>query len=372
MCAAMRVPLLDLKTQYASVRDEILAAVTKVLDSQQLINGPEVRQIEEAIAAYSGCKRGVGMSSGTDALLCSLMVLGIGPGDEVICPPFTFFATAGCIARTGARPVFVDIEPDTFNINPRLIERAITPRTKAVIPVHLFGQCADMDPILELAGKHNLHVIEDAAQAIGAKYKGRAAGSMGTFGCLSFYPSKNLSGLGDGGMILTQQTELADKCLVFRDHGMKPRYYHHFVGGNFRLDSLQAAGLLVKLKYLDGWARRRVENARLYDELFAGCDAVTTPRVRPENEGVYNQYTIRVRSRRNELQQFLAENGVGSMIYYPVCLHEQECFKHLGYKRGDFPESEKAAGEVLSLPIYPELTPEQIEYVAGQIKAFFS
>ncbi len=372
MSDTMKVPMLDLKSQYMLIREEIRAAVDRVMDSQQYINGPDVRRLEEAIAAYCGCKRGVGMSSGTDALLCSLMALGIGSGDEVICPPFTFFATAGSIARTGARPVFVDIEPDTFNIDPALIERAITPRTKAIMPVHLFGQCADMDPILAVARQHHLQVIEDAAQAIGARYDGRAAGSMGTLGCLSFYPSKNLSGLGDGGMILTQNAELADQCLVFRDHGMKPRYYHHFVGGNFRLDSLQAAGLLVKLKYLAGWARRRAENARLYDGLFAGCAAVTCPRIRPGNVCVFNQYTIRVRSRRNELQKYLQDNGVGSMIYYPVCLHEQECFRHLGYKRGDFPESERAAEAVLSLPVYPELTPKQIEFVAGRIRAFFS
>lgn len=367
----MKVPLLDLAPQHTPIRHELRAAIEKVFDSQQFINGPEVRQLEEAVAAYCGCKRGVGMSSGTDALLCSLMVLGIGPDDEVICPPFTFFATAGCIARAGARPVFVDIEPDTFNMDPRLLERAVTPRTKAIIPVHLFGQCADMDPILDVARRHGLHVIEDAAQAIGAKYKGRPAGSMGAFGCLSFFPSKNLGGLGDGGMILTQDDELAERCLVFRNHGMKPQYLHRYVGGNFRLDSLQAAGLLVKLKYLDGWARRRAENARRYHELFAGFTAVTCPPVRPENESVFNQYTIRVRSGRNELQKFLGESGVGSAIYYPVPLHEQECFKDLGYRHGDFPESERACAEVLSLPISPELTPEQIEYVAGRVKAFF-
>jgi dTDP-4-amino-4,6-dideoxygalactose transaminase len=366
----MKVPLLDLKLQYAPIREELRAAVERVLDSQQYINGPDVKQLEAAIAAYSGCQRGVAMSSGTDALLCSLMVLGIGQGDEVICPPFTFFATAGSIARTGAHPVFVDIEPDTFNIDPRLIERAITPRTKAIMPVHLFGQCADMDPILDIARRHSLRVIEDAAQAIGAKYKGRPAGSMGDFGCLSFYPSKNLNGLGDGGLILLQDSELADKCLVCRDHGQKVRYYYEFVGANFRLDSLQAAGLLVKLKYLDGWAARRVQNAKLYDELLAGCDAVVRPRIRPENFSVYNQYTIRVRSRRDELQKFLQENGVGSCIYYPVPLHVQECFWNLGGKPGDFPQTERACAEVLSLPIFPELVPEQIAYVADCIKKF--
>jgi dTDP-4-amino-4,6-dideoxygalactose transaminase len=364
--------MLDLKLQYAPIRDDIHAAVGKVLDSQQYINGPEVKQLEEALAAYSACKRGVAMSSGTDALLCSLMVLGIGHGDEVICPPFTFFATAGSIARTGARPVFVDIEPDTFNIDPKLIERAITPRTKAIMPVHLYGQSADMDPIMDIARRHKLSVIEDAAQAIGAKYKGRPVCSIGDFGCISFYPSKNLSGLGDGGLILLQDPALADKCLVCRDHGQKTRYYYQFVGANFRLDSIQAAGLLVKLKHLDGWAARRIQNARLYDKLLAGCDAVVCPRIRPENYSVYNQYTIRVRSRRDELQKFLQENGIGSAIYYPVSLHLQECFKDLGYKLGDFPETEKACAEVLSLPIFPELTVEQITYVAECIKKFAS
>ncbi|GMU23987.1 MAG: cell surface polysaccharide biosynthesis protein [Phycisphaerae bacterium] len=368
----MKVPLLDLKAQYATLRDELRAAVDRVLESQQFINGPEVKQLEEAVAAYSPCKRAVGVSSGTDALLCALMTLGIGPGDEVITVPFTFFATVGSIVRTGAKPVFVDIEPQTFNMNPALLEAAITPRTKAIMPVHLFGQCADMDPILEMARKHNLHVIEDAAQAIGATYKGRAAGTMGTFGCLSFFPSKNLGGLGDGGMILSQDPELADRCQVFRQHGSKPKYYHKFVGGNFRLDTLQAAGLLVKLKYLDGWSQRRRENARRYDELFAGCPAVTAPRIRDGNVSIYNQYVIRVGDRRDALRTHLADSGVGTEIYYPLSLHEQECFADLGYRRGAFPESEKAAAETLALPIYPELTPEQIEYVARQVKAFLS
>jgi dTDP-4-amino-4,6-dideoxygalactose transaminase len=372
MCAAMKVPLLDLKAQYATIRDEVKAAIDKVLESQIFINGPEVKQLEEAVAAYSSCKRGVGVSSGTDALLCALMTLGIGPGDEVITVPFTFFATVGSIVRIGAKPVFVDIEPDTFNINPEQIERAVTPRTKAIIPVHLFGQCADMDPILEIARQRNLYVIEDAAQAIGATYQGRPAGSMGTLGCLSFFPSKNLGGLGDGGMILTQDPELADKCQIFRQHGSKPKYYHRFVGGNFRLDTLQAAGLLVKLKYLDGWSERRRANARMYDELFAGCPAVKTPTIRSCNVSIYNQYVIRVGDRRDALRAHLTEKGIGTEIYYPLSLHEQECFKNLGYGKGSFPESEKAAAETLALPIYPELTPEQIRYVAGEVKNFLS
>lgn len=368
----MRVPLLDLAAQHAPIQDELKAALERVLASQQFVNGPEIGQLEEAVAAFCSCRRGIAVSSGTDALLCALMALGIGAGDEVITVPFTFFATAGSIVRAGAKPVFVDIQPDTFNIDPALIERAITPRTKAIMPVHLFGQCADMDPILELARRHNLHVIEDAAQAIGATYKGRPAGAMGTLGCLSFFPSKNLGGLGDAGMILTQDPEMADLCQILKQHGMRPRYYHHYVGANFRMDTFQAATLLVKLKYLDEYARRRRENARIYDELLAGCDAVVRPQVRPENHGVYNQYCIRVPGRRDELQAHLQESGIGTAIYYPVSLHEQQCFRDLGYKRGDFPESERAADEVLALPVYPELTREQIEYVAGTIRQFLS
>ena len=372
MCAAMKVPLLDLKAQYAGIRQEMRAAVDKVFESQQFINGPEVKALEEAVAAYSGTRHAVGVASGTDAILCSLMVLGIGPGDEVITTPFTFFATVGCIWRLGAKPVLVDIRPDTFNIDASAIEKAVTKRTKAIIPVHLFGQCADMDAILEIARRHNLHVIEDAAQAIGAVYLGRKAGSMGTMGCLSFFPSKNLGGIGDGGMILVQDADLVAKAAMFRQHGMSPKYYHKYVGGNFRLDSIQAAALLVKLKYLDGWSQKRRENAGLYDELFSNCDAVTTPKVRAGNVSIYNQYVIRVGSRRDALRTFLAESGIGTEIYYPLSLHEQECFRDLGRRHGDFPESEKAAAETVALPIYPELKTEQIEYVAGRIKAFLA
>jgi dTDP-4-amino-4,6-dideoxygalactose transaminase len=372
MATTMKVPLLDLKAQYATLREEMRAAVDKVLESQQFINGPEVRQLEEAVAAYCRVARAVGVSSGTDALLCAFMVLGIGPGDEVVTVPFTFFATAGCIARTGAKPVFVDIEPDTFNMNPALLEQAITPRTKAIVPVHLFGQCADMDPILAVAARHGLPVIEDAAQAIGATYHDRPAGSMGTLGCLSFFPSKNLGGLGDGGMILTQDAELADRCQVFKQHGSKPKYFHKFVGGNFRLDTIQAAGLLVKLKYLDGWSRRRRENARIYDGHFAGFAAVKTPRIREGCVSIYNQYVIRVGPRRDALRARLTEKGIGTEIYYPLSLHEQECFRGLGYQRGDFPESELAAAETLALPIYPELAAEQIAYVCEAIREFLS
>lgn len=366
----MKVPLLDLAAQHTPIREELRAALERVLDSQQFVNGPQIAELEAAVAAYCGCARGIAVSSGTDALLCALMVLGIGPGDEVITVPYTFFATAGCISRTGARPVFVDIEPNTFNMDVRRLEKAVTPRTKAIMPVHLFGQCADMDAIHEVAHRHSLYVIEDAAQAIGAKYKGRPAGSMSTFGCLSFFPSKNLGGLGDGGMILTQDSDRADLCQVYRNHGMRPRYYHHHVGANFRLDTFQAATLLVKLKHLDEYARRRRENARLYGELFAGCDALVTPKEAPGNFSVCNQYCIRVRSRRDELQKHLEQNGIGTAVYYPVSLHQQACFRDLGYRHGDFPESERAAEESLALPIYPELKPAQIEYVAGKVKAF--
>jgi dTDP-4-amino-4,6-dideoxygalactose transaminase len=372
MAEIMQVPLLDLKAQYQTIRDEVRAAIDKVLESQHFINGSEVKQLEEAVAAYSGCKKAIGVSSGTDALVCALMTLGIGAGDEVITTPYTFFATVGSIWRVGAKPVFVDIEADTFNIDPKLIEKAVTSRTKAIIPVHLYGQCADMDPILAIAKQHNLFVIEDGAQAIGAKYKGRTVGSMGTVGCLSFFPSKNLGGFGDGGMMLTNDEALGEKLALFRMHGSKPKYYHKFVGGNFRLDTIQAAGLLVKLKYLESWSDKRRANAKMYDALFAGFDKVGTPKVRPENTSIYNQYVIRVGDKRNDLMAFLKDNGIGTEIYYPVSMHEQECFASLGYKRGDFPVSETAAGETLALPIYPELTDAQMTYVATKVKEFLS
>ena len=367
----MQVPLLDLKAQYATIRDEILPAVQAVFDSQHFINGPEVKQLESAVAAYSDCRCAVGVSSGTDSLLCSLMTLGIGAGDEVITTPYTFFATAGSIWRTGARPVFVDIEADTFNIDPAKIESAVTKKTKAIMPVHLFGQMAEMDPIMEIASRGKLHVIEDGAQAIGATYRGKKAGSIGTVGCFSFFPSKNLGGMGDGGMVTTQDEELDDRLRQCRNHGSKPKYYHKWVGGNFRLDTLQAAGLLIKLKHLDAWSEKRRANAKRYNELFAGFETVVTPVVRDYNVSIYNQYVIRV-PRRDELQAFLKEQGIGTAIYYPLSLHEQECFVELGYKKGDFPESERAAAETLALPIYPELTDEQISHTAGKIREFLS
>jgi len=367
----MDVPLLDLTGQYAAFKDELLAAVAAVIDSQKFINGPPVRELEALVADYCQCAAAVGVSSGTDALLCSLMALGIGAGDEVITSPYTFFATAGVITRTGARPVFVDIQPDTFNIDPAKIPAAVTDRTRAVIPVHLFGQTADMDPILTLAAERGLAVIEDAAQAIGAVYKGRKAGSMGTTGCLSFYPTKNLGALGDGGMIVTNDAQLADRLACGRDHGQHPRYYYSWVGGNFRLDSIQAACLAVKFRHLEGWSARRRRNAARYDELLAGCDAVITPVVREGNVSIFNQYVIRT-SRRDELMDHLKAHNIGCGIYYPLSLHLQECFQDLGYVQGDFPQSERASAESLALPIYPELTDEQIVFVAETVKGFFA
>jgi len=364
---SMEVPLLDLKAQYAKIKNKVLAAVSEVLESQRCIGGPKVAELEEKIAAISNCRFAVGVSSGTDAILNCLMSLDIGPGDEVITTPFTFFATAGCIARVGAKPVFVDIDAKTFNMNPELIEPAVSEKTKAIIPVHLFGQMADMDPIMELAEKHGLAVIEDAAQSITATYKGRKAGSIGTAGCLSFFPSKNLGGVGDGGMIVTNDETLAERMRIMRDHGQQPRYYYHCIGGNFRLDPIQAAALLVKLPYLDEWSQARRRNAAFYNEKFAGT-TVRAPYVRPDCVSVYNQYVVRV-PRRNELVEHLHKNHIGCAIYYPVPLHLQECFRYLGYKAGDFPESEKAAREVLALPIYPELSGEMKHQVANELLA---
>jgi dTDP-4-amino-4,6-dideoxygalactose transaminase len=361
----MKVPLLDLKAQYAAIRDEILAAVSEVLESQICIGGPKVAELEQKVAALCGCKYAVGASSGTDALLNSMMSLGIGAGDEVITTAFTFFATAGCIARLGARPVFVDIDPRTYNLDPALIGRAITPRTRAIVPVHLFGQMADMDPIMEIAARHGLAVIEDAAQAISATYKGRQAGSIGTVGCFSFFPSKNLGGAGDGGMVVTDDEKVYERLAIMRNHGSKPKYYHRFVGGNFRLDPIQAAVLLVKLPHLVEWSEARRRHAAYYDRRFAGT-GVGTPYVRPDSVSIYNQYVIRV-EQRNETMAHLKASGIGTEIYYPLPLHLQECFRDLGYKEGDLPEAEKAAKEVLALPVYPELTGEMMDVVAATI-----
>jgi dTDP-4-amino-4,6-dideoxygalactose transaminase len=367
----MKVPLLDLKAQFASIRQEIVSAVTAVLESQVFNIGPFVKELEISVAAYSGCEAAVGVSSGTDAILASLMALGVGAGDEVVTTPFTFFATAGCISRLGARPVFVDIQADTFNIDPAKIEAALTERTKAILPVHLYGQMADMDEILALAGRHGLPVIEDAAQAIGAACKGRKAGSMGKLGCLSFYPTKNLGGVGDGGMILTRDKGLAARLEVLRDHGQSPTYFYKLIGGNFRLDNIQAAPLTVKMRHLSAWTARRQANAAHYDRLLAGCKGAVTPVVRVGNTHIYHQYVLRV-ERRAQLQAFLKASEIGSGVYYPLCLHEQECFRALGYRKGDFPVAEKAASEVLALPVYPELADEQIAFVAAKVKEFLS
>jgi dTDP-4-amino-4,6-dideoxygalactose transaminase len=366
----MKVPLLDLKAQYASLREEMTPALNAVIESQHFINGPEVKELEERVAEYCDAEAAVGVSSGTDALIVALMALGIGPRDEVITTPYTFFATAGSIWRVGAKPVFVDIEPDSFNIDPNRIEAAITERTRALMPVHLFGQTAEMDAIAEIASRHDLPVIEDAAQAIGARYRGRSAGSMGMIGCFSFFPSKNLGGFGDGGMVTTQDPKLGQRLLQCRNHGSSPKYYHAWVGGNFRLDTLQAAALLVKLRHLDAWHAARRGNAARYNELLAGVEGVVTPVVAAHNESIYNQYVIRVPERRDACQKFLTEQEIGTAIYYPLSLHEQECFGELGHRRGDFPESERAADETLALPIHPELTDEQIRFVTGQIEHF--
>ncbi len=369
MSPEMRVPLLDLKAQYASLKGEIAAALEEVLASQLFINGPQVRELEERVAEYCGCSHAVGVSSGTDALLAVLMSLSIGPGDEIVTTPYTFFATAGSIWRTGARPVFVDIEPDTYNIDPARIEAALGERTRAIMPVHLFGQCAEMAPILALAESRGIPVIEDAAQAIGATQRGRQAGSLGAAGCFSFFPSKNLGGYGDGGMVVTNDPELGDRLRQCRNHGSQPKYYHGWVGGNFRLDTLQAAVLLVKLRHLDGWHAARRANAARYDAHFANVPEVVTPVVRPHNESIYNQYVVRV-PRADACRQFLRERGVGTEVYYPLPLHLQECFASLGHQKGDFPESERAAAETLALPVYPELSEEQIAYVADAVADF--
>jgi dTDP-4-amino-4,6-dideoxygalactose transaminase len=364
----MKVPLLDLKAQYATIKEELDAAVAEVMESCSFILGPQVQKFEEKVAAYCGTKYAVGVASGTDALLLSLRACGVGSGDEVITVSYSFFATAGVISNLGATPVFVDIEPSTYNINSQLIAEKITPRTKAIMPVHLFGQCAEMDPILTLAEEHQLKVVEDAAQAIGAEYRGRKAGSMGHLGCFSFFPSKNLGGMGDGGMITTNDSELAELLRILRVHGSKSKYYHSVVGYNSRLDTLQAAALGVKLKYLDEWTEKRREHAHLYDQLLQELPVVT-PHAEEHNRHIYNQYTIRVEN-RDGLQQHLKEKDVGTALYYPLPLHLQECYRDLAHQQGNLPESERAAKETISIPVYPELTRQQQEYVVNQIRDF--
>jgi len=366
----MQVPLLDLKAQYATIKDDILAAVSEVLETQRCIGGPKVAELEEKIAAISDCKFAVGASSGTDAILNSLMSLDIGNGDEIITTPFTFFSTVGCITRAGAKPVFVDIDPKTYNINAELIDSAVTEKTKAIMPVHLFGQMADMDPIMAVANKHSITVIEDAAQSITSTYKGRKAGGIGKVGCFSFFPSKNLGGIGDGGMIVTNDEELYNRLFVMRNHGSKPKYYHKYVGGNFRLDPIQAAALLAKLPHLDEWSQARRRNAAYYDKKFAGT-AIQTPYVSPDCVTIYTQYVIRV-PRRDEVVAHLKKNNIGCEIYYPVPMHLQDCFRYLGYKQGDMPEAEKAAQQVMAIPVFPELTEKMKDYVASRILAFLA
>jgi dTDP-4-amino-4,6-dideoxygalactose transaminase len=362
----MDVKLLDLTAQYLPIRNEIRRAIDEVCDSQALILGPYVERFEKKLAEYCQTKHAIGVSSGTDALLCSLMALGIGPVDEVICPSFTFFATAGSIARLGAKPVFVDIERHSFNIDPNLIEAKITPRTKAILPVHLFGQCAKMERINEIAQKHGIKVIEDAAQAIGAKRNGKAACSLSFAGCLSFYPTKNLGAFGDAGAICTSDDAFAEKCRLLRVHGSGHAYHHKFIGGMFRLAAIQAAVLEVKLKYLNGWHEGRRRHAQIYEEILKGSKVVT-PRIDEGNWSIYNQYVVRVPD-RDKVKQKLADRGIGSAIYYPIPLHRQECFAYLNVPQGSLPESERACQEVLALPIYPELEEEKIREVAGVLR----
>ncbi len=364
----MEVPLLDLKAQYATIKDEVLAAISEVLDSQICIGGPKVQELEKSIAAVSDCKFGVGVSSGTDAILNCLMSLNIGPDDEVITTPFTFFATVGCIARLGARPVLVDIDPKTYNIDPNQIEVSVTRKTKAIMPVHLFGQMANMDPIMAVASRYNVAVIEDAAQSITSTYKGRKAGSIGTAGCFSFFPSKNLGGIGDGGMVVTNDEALYQRLRLMRNHGAEPKYYHRFVGANFRLDPIQAAALLVKLPHLDEWSEARRQNAAYYNKKFAST-IVQTPYISPDCRTIYNQYCIRV-PRRDEVVAHLKAKGIGCEVYYPVPAHLQECFAYLGCGEGDFPVSEQAAEEIMALPVYPELTTEMQDAVVEEILTF--
>ncbi len=370
----MPVPLLDLSRQYAAIQTELEAALLAAAREGHYINGPAVAAFERQLAEYVGAAHAVGVSSGTDALLACLMALEIGPGDEVITSPYSFFATAGAVARLGARPVFVDIEPATYNLDPARVAAAATERTKAIIPVHLFGQCADLDPLLELAAARGWAVIEDAAQAIGASYRGRFAGTLGLAGCLSFFPSKNLGALGDAGAIVTNDEAFAERLRRLRVHGSKPKYYHALIGGNFRLDTLQAAALSVKLPCLDDWTAARRRHAARYRELFAARGLSPQPLGLPEarwERHIYNQFVIRT-SRRDELQKFLTARGIGCEVYYPRPFHLQECFKNLGYRAGDFPQSEAASRETLALPVFPELTSAEQDEVVAAVAEFFA
>ncbi|MCM3874805.1 MAG: DegT/DnrJ/EryC1/StrS family aminotransferase [Thermoanaerobaculia bacterium] len=378
LAPAVSVPLLDLRKQYATIREEILRATADVYESQHFILGPRVEAFEKAVAAFVGTKHAIGMSSGTDAQLAVMMALGVGPGDDVVTSPYSFFSTAGAVARLGARPVFVDIEPETFNLDAARLEKAITPKTKLIQPVHLYGQCADMDPIREIAGRKGIPVLEDACQSLGAGYKGARAGALGESAAFSFFPSKNLGGFGDGGMVTTSDGELAAILRAMRMHGETSRYHHKFVGGNFRLDALQAAILHVKLPHLDGWARARRRNAAEIENLYlaAGGRAyeeggLRFPREAAGREHVFNQFVVRVgKGRRDALKKYLESRQIGSAIYYPVPLHLQECFASLGGRPGDCPEAERAANETLAVPVFPELTGEQKATLASTLSEF--
>jgi len=379
------IPLLDLKAQYATIREEIWVALDRVIESQQFILGPEVEALEHEIASYSRCGYGIGVSSGTDAILASLMAIGIEPGDEVITTPYTFSATVSSVVRLGATPVFVDIDPRTYNLDAAMLKAAVTERTRAILPVHLFGQMADMDPILEIARRDNLYVIEDAAQALGAEYKGRRGGSIGHLGCLSFFPSKNLGAYGDGGMVVTNDHELAHRVRLLRNHGQQPKYYNRVVGGNFRLDAIQAAVLRVKLARLDEWTKARQQHALTYRRLFddagliaepgqadiqKGGHGVILPYEESDRRHIYNQFVVRG-ARRDALKAFLAQRGIGTEVYYPLPMHLQESFTVLGYGKSDFPASEAASAHTLALPIYPELTEAMMARVVSAIAEFY-
>lgn len=370
----MKVPLLDLQAQYETLRDELREAILRVMDSQQFILGPDVNALEQEIESYTGARHAIACASGSDALLLALMALDIKAGDEVITTPYSFFATAAAIARVGARPIFVDINPATYNIAAERIEAAITKRTRAILPVHLYGQCAEMSAIMEVSERYAIPVIEDAAQAIGALDEGQQAGTMGAIGCFSFYPSKNLGAAGDAGMMTTNDDEIARRLRTLRVHGSETKYYHSHLGVNSRLDSLQAAVLRVKLPHLESWSEARRANAERYDQLFADAgllEEVGLPSVRPNARHIFNQYVIRVeKERRDALREHLKQSDIGTDIYYPVPLHMQECFRYLGYKEGDSPEAERAASETVALPIYPELRAEQQSYVVESISRF--
>ncbi len=365
-----RVPLLDLKRQYNRIKDEVNSAIQDVLERQSFILGPFVEEFEKLFASYCNTKHAIGVSSGTEALFLSLKALGIGDGDEVITSPYTFFATVGSICNTGARPVFVDIDPESYNIRPDLIEKCINKNTKAIIPVHLYGQCADIDPILEIAKKHDIKVIEDAAQSIGSEYKIRKSGSIGDFGCFSFFPSKNLGGLGDGGMVTCNNDELAELIYMLRIHGGKPKNFYSIIGVNGRLDAIQAAVLAKKLRYIDQWCEERRQRASHYTEKLKDLDIVT-PRTMEHNNHVFHLYVIRAKE-RDKLMEYLKANNIDCAVHYPVPQHLQKCLAHLGYKEGDMPEAEKAARETLSIPIFPEITDEEQDYVIDTIKDFFN